>query len=230
MPSCMGRHFEKEIEIVNQLFDPTKPCLYILGGNKPDPLFSLIKSSLEKNRATTILTSGPLSHVLHLAKGQKLGGQEADLKKLKIKVSSEIKELSKKSSSIILPKDYAIGTFGVKENISLKHLPIYQTLGDIGKETLEDYLLAINNAKTIFVKGLPGRVESPEFQGSTKILLNEIAKSQAFTYILGDSTVEAFKNFNIPIKNITHLSKNTEPVLTYLSEKPLPGLEVLKIK
>ena len=229
MPSCMGRFFEKEIEIVNQLFNPTSPCLYILGGNKPDSLLPLIKNSLENNRATTVLTSGPLSHIMHLAKGQKLGGQENELKKLKIKVSSEIKDLSKKSS-IILPKDYSIGTFGVKENVSLRHLPVYQTLGDIGKETLEDYILAISEAKTIFIKGLPGKVESQEFQSSTKMLLNEVAKSQAFTYVLGSSTVESFKNFNIPIKNITHLSKNTEPVLTYLSEKPLPGLEVLKIK
>ena len=230
MPSCLGRFFEKEIEVVNQLFDPTKPCLYILGGNKPDPFIQLIKTSLEGNRANIILTTGPLSHLLHLANNKKLGGQENELKKLKIKISPELKELSKKNNSIILPKDYYISTFGVKENVLLANLPVYQTLGDIGKETLQDYISAIKEAKTIFIKGLPGRVESPEFQDSTKILLNEIANSQAFSFILGDSTVEAFKNFNIPIKNITHLSKNTEPILAYLSEKPLPALEVLKIK
>ena len=38
MSSCLGRFFEKEIEIDSHLKHPSKPCVYILGGNKPDSL------------------------------------------------------------------------------------------------------------------------------------------------------------------------------------------------
>ena len=229
MPSALGRYFEKEIEFANHLLKPNQPCIYLLGGNKPLQLTNFMKKSLEKGRVDLILTSGLISHLLHLSKGQKLGGQEHDLKQNKYKVTSEIKTLAK-HSSVILPKDYSISTFGVRENISVKHLPIYQSLQEIGKETLDHYLSLIKKAKTILIKGTFGKIEAPEFQESTQALLQEISNSDAFTFVLGNSTVKAFKEFNIPIKNLNNLSKNSKPLLTYLSEKPLPALEVLKVK
>src|SRR3989344_3329549 len=229
MQSCIGRVFEKEIEAANHLLDPIKPCLYILGGDKPLELAPFIKASLEKNRVNTILTSGFLSHLLHLAQGKKLGGQEEELKKLKIKVSSDIKKIAK-YENVILPKDYKASTLGVAEKISLHHFPIYQSLYEIGSETVEDYLGLIKNAKTIVIKGPLGKIEDNNFQEATKAVLEEIEKSNAFTYIVGNSTVDCFKQFNIPIKNIKHLSKNTQPLLTYLTEEKLPTVEVLRTK
>ncbi|MEK6856684.1 MAG: phosphoglycerate kinase [Nanoarchaeota archaeon] len=229
MPSCLGRFFEKEIEAANHLLNPIKPCLYILGGDKPLELIPLIKSSLEKNRVNTILTSGFVAHILHLAQGKKLGGQEEELKKLKIKVSSEVKNLIK-YENIILPKDYKTSTMGVSEKISLHHFPIYQHLYEIGPESIADYLELIRNAKTIVIKGPLGKIEDKNFQGATKAALEEIEKSNAFTFIIGNSTVDCFKQFNIPIKNIKHLSKNTQPLLTYLTEEKLPTVEVLRMK
>ncbi len=229
MPSCLGRFFEKEIEAANHLLNPIKPCLYILGGDKPLELIPLIKSSLEKNRVNTVLTSGFVAHLLHLAQGKKLGGQEEEFKKLKIKISSDVKKLMG-YENIILPKDYKTSTMGVSEKISLHHLPVYQHLYEIGPESLADYLELIRNAKTIVIKGPLGKVEDGNFQEATKTVLEEIEKSSAFTFVIGSSTVDCFKQFNIPIKNIKHLSKNTQPLLTYLTEEKLPTVEVLRMK
>ena len=95
---------------------------------------------------------------------------------------------------------------------------------------MEDYLGLIKNAKTIVIKGPLGKIEDNNFQEATKAVLEEIEKSNAFTYIVGNSTVDCFKQFNIPIKNIKHLSKNTQPLLTYLTEEKLPTVEVLRTK
>ena len=119
---------------------------------------------------------------------------------------------------------------GVSEKISLHHFPIYQHLYEIGPESLADYLELIRNAKTIVIKGPLGKIEDKNFQGATKAALEEIEKSNAFTFIIGNSTVDCFKQFNIPIKNIKHLSKNTQPLLTYLTEEKLPTVEVLRMK
>ncbi len=229
MQSCIGRFFEKEIEAANHLLDPIRPCLYILGGDKPLQLIPFMKNALEKNRVNTVLSSGFLAHILHLAQGKKLGGQEEELKKLKIKVSSDIKKLAK-YENIILPKDYKTSTMGVSEKISLHHLPIYQHLYEIGPETIADYLELIRNAKTIVIKGPLGKIEDENFQEATKSILEEIEKSNAFTFVVGKSTVDCFKQFNIPMKNIKHLSKNTQPLLTYLIEEKLPTVEVLRMK
>lgn len=229
MPSCIGRFFEKELEAANHLLNPVKPCLYILGGDKPLELVPFMKASLEKNRVNTILTSGFLAHLLHLAQGKKLGGQEEELKKLKIKVSSDIKNFTK-YENIILPKDYKTATMGVAEKISLHHFPIYQHLYEIGPESVADYLELIRNAKTIVMKGPLGKIEDENFQNATKSALEEIEKSNAFTFVIGNSTVDCFKQFNIPMKNIKHLSKNTQPLLKYLIEEKLPAVEVLSMK
>ena len=229
MQSCIGRFFEKEIEAANHLLDPVRPCLYILGGDKPLQLIPFIKTSLDKSRVNTIITSGFLSHIIHLAQGKKLGGQEEEFKKLKIKVSSDIKKLSK-YENILLPKDYKTAAMGVSEKIALHHLPVAQHLYDIGPETVADYLELIRNAKTIVIKGPLGKVEDNIFQEATRIILEEIEKSSAFTFVIGESTVGCFKQFNIPMKNIKHLSKNTAPLLTYLTEEKLPTVEVLRTK
>ena len=229
IPSCLGRFFEKEIEAANQLLNPMKPCLYILGGNKPLELVPLISSSLDKNRVNTIITSGLVAHLLHLAQGKKLGGQEEELKDLKIKINSDVKKLTK-YENIILPKDYKTSTMGISEKISLHHLPIYQHLYEVGPESIADYLELIRNAKTIVIKGTLGKIEDDNFQEATKTILEEIEKSNAFTFVIGESTVGCFKQFNIPMKNIKHLSKNTQPLLTYLIEEKLPTVEVLRIK
>lgn len=229
MPSCLGRFFEKEIEAANQLLNPIKPCLYILGGDKPLELIPLMRSSLDKNIVNTVITSGFLAYLLHLAQGKKLGGQEEELKRMKIKVSSDVKKLTK-YENIILPKDYKTATMGIAEKISLHHLPIYQHLYEIGPESIADYLELIRNAKTIIIKGPLGKIEDDNFQEATKTILEEIEKSSAFTFVIGESTVNCFKQFNIPMKNIKHLSKNTQPLLTYLIEEKLPTVEVLKVK
>lgn len=229
MQSCIGRYFEKEIDAANHLFNPQKPCIYIMGGNKPEQLSNLIKVSLEKKRVSTILTSGLLAHVFYLAQGKKLGGQEQELKKKKIKITSDIKKLAD-YENIILPVDYRTLTLGMTEQIFLRHLPIYQNLHDIGPQTLENYLSLIRKAKTIVIKGPLGRIEDENFQEATKTILEEVGKSKAFTFIVGESTVSCFKQFNIPMNNINHLSKNTQPILTYLIEEKLPTIEVLRMK
>ena len=227
MPSCIGRYFEKEIEIASHIFLPSKPCLFLLGGKKPDQLIPLIKTSLEEKRVNTVLTSGLLATAFHVAKGQKLGGQEAELKKNKIKVSSDFKNLINTYENIILPNDYLISTLGVNETVEISNLPVAQTIDDIGPKTLENYLDLIKNSKTIFVKGITSKIDNSE---SVRKILNEIADSEAFTFVVGKSTVDLFKKHNIPIQKITHLSKDSLPLITYLSTGQLPSLEVLKMK
>jgi phosphoglycerate kinase len=229
LPSCIGRYFEKEIEAANHLLNPNKPCLYILGGNKPSQLINLIKTSLERKRVNTILTAGLLAHTVHVARGKKLGGQESELKKQKIKITSDIKKLAA-YENIILPQDYKISTLGMTEQILLHHLPIYQTLREVGPQTVEHFTSLIQKARTIVIKGPLGKLEDENFQDATRTILEELGKSKAFTFIIGKSTVNAFKQFNIPMKNIKHLSKNSEPLLTYLTNEKLPTIEVLKVK
>ena len=229
IPSCIGRFFEKEIEAANHLLNPTKPCLYILGGEKPIELISFIKNSLDKNRTNTILTSGFVAHLLHLAQGKKLGSQEEELKKMKIKVSSDAKKLAK-YENIILPKDYRYLNLTTPAQILSSDLPLNQNLYEIGSGTVEDYLELIKKAKTIVVKGPLGKIEDKNFQEATKVILGEVEKSGAFTFIIGKSTVSCFKQLDIPMKNIKHLSKSTQPLLMYLTEEKLPTIEVLRMK
>src|SRR3989344_318945 len=229
MQSCIGRFFEKELEAANHLLNPIKPCLYILGGEKPLELIPFMKSSLDKNRVNTVLTSGFVAHLMHLAQGKKLGSQEEELKKLKIKVSSDAKKLAK-YENIIMPKDYRCLNLTTPGQVLSSDLPLNQNLYEIGQGTVEDYLELIRKAKTIVIKGPLGKVEDKNFQEATKIILGEIEKSSAFTFVIGRSTVNCFKQLDISMKNIKHLSKNTQPLLTYLIDEKLPTIEVLRTK
>ena len=151
------------------------------------------------------------------------------MKKLKIKVSSDAKKLAK-YENIIMPKDYRCLNLTTPGQVLSSDLPLNQNLYEIGQGTVEDYLELIRKAKTIVIKGPLGKVEDKNFQEATKAILGEIEKSSAFTFVIGRSTVNCFKQLDISMKNIKHLSKNTQPLLTYLIDEKLPTIEVLRTK
>jgi phosphoglycerate kinase len=98
---------------------------------------------------------------------------------------------------------------------------------DIGSQTISLFAERIRNAKTIVVKGPAGVYEEKEFEKGTRKILEEVAKSKAFTLIGGGDTSLAIEKLKLNKDKYSYISLAGGAMINYLSGKKLPGVEIL---
>ena len=112
------------------------------------------------------------------------------------------------SEKVVLPDDYAEG----------RH--------DIGTETLRRFREEILRAKTIVWNGPLGKFENPEYAAGTRMVLETILESGAFSVVGGGETIIALEesgHFN----DISFVSTGGGAMLEFLAGDRLPGLVAL---
>jgi phosphoglycerate kinase len=130
-------------------------------------------------------------------------------------------------SKIKTPRDVAIEIHGKRKEIPIDKLPVSNTIFDIGAETVEDYGRIIRSAKSIVVSGPMGVYENREFSFGTKRILEEIARSNAFSLAGGGHTIGALQKFGL-IKKVSYVSTAGGALTEFLMGKKLPGVAALE--
>ena len=227
LPSFIGRNFQNSLETLQDFKSQKERITFILGGNKSEPLIKFMEKNNKKQNL--FLTTGLFSHLCLKEKGVNLGNPGKLLKEKKLKSNKALKNLLSQENTLT-PTDLALSTLGSRDEINLRDFPVYQTIHDLGKNTIENYTSIIKNSKIIFLKGLPGNYKEEYFENGTKILLKSLESSKADVYVIGNSTLEALKNFNISTDKFKFTSRNSESIFCFLNEEPLPSLEILKEK
>jgi len=232
LPSMMGRLMQKEITSLNRLFkDPEKPCIFILGGAKIQDAFLMIDSIFEKDIADLVLATGLVAQVLLLAKGISLGrSSEALIKKQNLEeyIEKSKKILNKYGNKIKLPLDFAYTTQGIRKEIIVDNLPIdHETLMDLGRATIDQYISIIHQSQTIFFNGPAGVFEEKATELGTKSILTTIAKSNAFSALGGGDTITALNQYKLK-DQMSYVSTGGGALVRFLSGEELPVIKALK--
>ncbi|MBU1197849.1 phosphoglycerate kinase [Candidatus Micrarchaeota archaeon] len=233
LPSAAGRVMERELAGLSKALETAEhPNVYVLGGAKPDDVFTLLQFACSSKAVDKILTSGVLGELCLLAKGYDIGptkrqwirdaGYDALLPELQ-------SLMEKHSSKIEFPQDVAIGENGARKEFRVTDLaqangPTY----DIGAKTIARYQSILSTAKTIYFKGPVGKFEDPLFEQGTREILKAVSSSKAFSLMGGGHSLAAMEKFSIPSSKISHLSLAGGAVVSYLQGKKLPGVEALK--
>jgi phosphoglycerate kinase len=231
LPAYAGRVMEKELLACQKVFKPKHPYVFILGGAKPDDCLKIMKFMFEKRVLDQALTCGILGELFLSAKGFMHGKGTADFlsKKGFYKLIPEVKEiLEKYQDKIETPIDVAFESSEGRKEIPIEELPIEEQVLDIGTKTAEKYSKLIKKAKTIVMKGPAGVYEKKGFELGTKLILEAIANSKAFSLIGGGDTLLAIEKLGIDRNKFSYISLGGGALITYLSGKPMPGVEALK--
>ena len=93
---------------------------------------------------------------------------------------------------------------------------------------MEHYKKVIERARTIIVKGPAGIYERPNFQIGTKLILDAVTNSKAFSLIGGGDTTLALEKLGFNKEQFSHISLGGGALITYLSGKTMPAIEALK--
>jgi phosphoglycerate kinase len=233
--SAMGFLMEKELKYLHEELDqPAKPFVVIMGGAKVSDKIGVIKALMEK--ADVILICGAMANTFFKAQGIPIGASRVEADKLDL--ANEILDLAKKKNvKLLLPVDVleareirAGATTRNTARLSREHgiSDGWQAV-DAGHATLALFQDEIAKAKTILWNGPLGIFEIPDFALGTIAIAEAMAKSHATTIIGGGDSVTAVKQAGLADK-MTFISTGGGASLELLEGKELPGVAALTDK
>jgi phosphoglycerate kinase len=232
---AMGFLMEKELKYLHEELDnPAKPFLVIMGGAKVSDKIGVLKALMKK--ADTILIGGAMANTFFKAQGIPIGASRVEADKTDL--AMELVDLAKERGvNLLLPID-VIETQEIRaaaparntSRLSREHgiTDGWQAV-DIGKATIALFEEEIAKSKTILWNGPVGVFEIPDFAEGTIAIAEAMAKSGATTVIGGGDSVTAVKQAGLADK-MTFISTGGGASLELLEGKELPGVAALTDK
>jgi phosphoglycerate kinase len=233
--SAMGFLMEKELKYLHEeLDDPAKPFLVIMGGAKVSDKIGVLKALMEK--ADAILIGGAMANTFLKAQGIPIGKSRVEADKLDL--ANELVDLAKKRGvKLVLPVD-VVETQEIRAGAPIQNTPrLSPKRGiddgwlavDIGSATIALFQEEIAKAKIILWNGPVGIFEIPDFAEGTFAIAEALAKSNATTIIGGGDSVTAVQQAGLAEK-MTFISTGGGASLELLEGKELPGVAALSEK
>lgn len=230
-PSAAGRVMEKELNVIQDALDNVvHPCVFLLGGMKPDDSLEVIDNVLGNGTADQVLTTGIVGNIVLWAAGYDINEvnrafiESRGYKDMVVKA----KELLDKygDEKILYPVDVAIEKDGARVDVGVDEIPDY-SIFDIGVNTISEYAKIIRESEMIFANGPAGVFENPDFAIGTEDLINAIASSKGFSLIGGGHIAAATNGAGLADK-MDHVSSGGGACISMLAGKPLAAVEALK--
>ncbi len=226
-----GYLIEKEIEFLgNAVNNPVRPCVAILGGSKVSSKISVINNLLDK--VDTLIIGGGMAYTFMKAMGDEVGKSllESDY----LDYAKEMMEKAQaKGVKLLIPVDTVVAQ-------EFSNDAAHKTVGrggieadweglDIGEKTIELYIDAIKDAKTVVWNGPMGVFEMPTFAKGTNAIAKALSEIDATTIIGGGDSVAAVNQAGLGDK-MSHISTGGGASLEFLEGKDLPGIVALNDK
>jgi phosphoglycerate kinase len=241
-----GLLMERELKFLGEELDqPARPFIVILGGAKVSDKIKVIDRLIEK--ADAILIGGAMAYTFRLAQGFKVGKSLVEPDKVDLARAALTKAKSK-NVSFLLPTDDVVATTVKTDKLDKKGKPVidYQNVRanseangpddaaglDIGPATVKAYSEVIARAKTILWNGPMGLFEDKRFAEGTNAIARAVADATqqgAKSIIGGGDSVKALNKAGLGDK-VTFMSTGGGASLEFLEGKVLPGVAALTDK
>jgi phosphoglycerate kinase len=239
-----GLLMERELKFLgDELENPARPFVVILGGAKVSDKIKVVDRLLEK--ADAILIGGAMAYTFRLAQGYKTGKSLVEVDKVDVAKSALAKAKSKKVR-FLLPVDDVVAVPVKMDKLDKKGKPVVEWQNprtsqdmncpddaaglDIGPATVRAYSDVIAKAKTILWNGPMGLFENKQFAAGTNAIAQAVAdatqKNGAKSIIGGGDSVKALNKAKLGGK-VTFMSTGGGASLEFLEGTVLPGVAAL---
>ncbi len=239
LPAVSGLLMEKELAYLHdELENPARPFVVILGGAKVSDKIQVIDRLLDK--ADAILIGGGMAYTFKMAQGQGIGKSLCEPDKVDT-AKAALAKAGERGVKFLLPVDNLI-----VEELDFKgktvSTPSYTKPGegipdgwegvDIGPETLKLYAEELKTAKTVVWNGPMGVFEIKACAEGTFGVARAVVEATAAgakSIIGGGDSVKAVKKAGLA-DQVTFISTGGGASLELLEGKVLPGVAVLQDK
>ncbi len=245
-PCAAGLLMERELKFLGEELDnPARPFVVILGGAKVSDKIKVIDRLLEK--ADAILIGGAMAYTFRLAQGFQTGKSLTEADKTDIALSALAKAKAQ-NVQFLLPTDDVVATPVKTDKLDKKSKPIIEFQNvrtttdlnipadaaglDIGPATVKAYSDAVLGAKTILWNGPMGLFENKAFAAGTNAVAKAVVEATAQgakSIIGGGDSVKALNKAGLGDK-VTFMSTGGGASLEFLEGIPLPGVVALSEK
>lgn len=241
--SAAGFLMEKELKYLgDELAEPARPFVAILGGAKVSDKIKVIEALLDK--ADMLLVGGAMAYTF--LKSQKIAVGASLVEDDCLDISRKaLESASQKGKRILLPLDHTVARRVETERLDKKGRKIVEFQEakmtecssieegwcgvDIGPHTVKAYQKAVAEAKTILWNGPMGIFEDQNFSKGTFEVARVVAGGHAKSIVGGGDSVKAIRASGLSDK-ITFLSTGGGASLEFLEGKTLPGVAALTDK
>jgi 3-phosphoglycerate kinase len=233
--SAMGFLMERELQyLCDELENPAKPFLVIMGGAKVSDKIQVISSLMEK--ADAFIIGGAMANTFRKAQGYHTGNSRVEADKLDLALEILAKAKAK-GVRFLLPADTRI-TQEFKDGATTQVTAPYEQGGetpdgwegiDIGDVAIREFSEEVAKARTIIWNGPMGVFEIENFAKGTRSIAEAVAQATskgAVTIIGGGDSVTAVNQFGLDDK-MTFISTGGGASLELLEGKELPGVAAL---
>jgi phosphoglycerate kinase len=227
-PAVAGLLMEKELAYLGeQLAEPARPFVAILGGSKISGKIDVISAMLPK--VDRMLIGGAMACTFFRAMGLETG--RSLVEEDRVAMAKEL--LAKADEKIVLPTDAMVAPSlddldGVRA-VSRTAIPADQAMLDIGPESAELFAQIIASARTVVWNGPMGVFEKPPLDRGTLAVAHALAvatKQGATTIVGGGDSAAAVAQAGLA-DAVSHVSTGGGASLEFLEGKTLPGVEAL---
>jgi phosphoglycerate kinase len=235
LPAYAGRTMEAELKALNKALEaPTKPVIAIVGGAKVSSKIDLLENLVSKVDALVI--GGGMANTFLHAQGIGVGKSlcEKDLAPTALRILAKAEAAN---CAIILPVDATVA-YHFEANApsfayGLDAIPADGMILDVGPRSIERINAAIDDAKTLVWNGPVGAFELTPFDKGTVAAAQHAAeRTKAHKLVSvagGGDTVSALNHAGVA-GDFSYISTAGGAFLEWMEGKPLPGVEVLRVK
>jgi phosphoglycerate kinase len=235
LPAYAGRAMQDELEaLAKVLHSPIRPLAAIVGGAKVSTKLDLLGNLLTK--VDILVIGGGMANTFLAARGYSVGKSlcERDL----LPTAREIMNTAKATGrEIVLPVDAVIAKTlaanAPSRVVAVDGVADDEMILDVGPRSIEHVCSVLARVKTLVWNGPFGAFELEPFDVGTVEIAEAAAELTAAGKIVtvagGGDTVAAL-NAAGAADRFTYVSTAGGAFLEWLEGKPLPGVEVLKVR
>jgi phosphoglycerate kinase len=235
LPAYAGRTMQAELDALGKALEaPTKPVIAIIGGAKVSTKIDLLENLVRKVDALVI--GGGMANTFLHAQGVGVGKSlaEKDLAATALRI---VDKAEAASCAIILPVDAVVAfkfeAHAPSQAYGLDAIPADGMILDVGPQSIARIHAAIDDAATLVWNGPLGAFELPPFDKGTMVAAKHTAERTKAKKLIsvagGGDTVAALNQAGVA-SDFTYVSTAGGAFLEWMEGKPLPGVEVLKIR
>src|SRR3984957_7513373 len=235
LPAHAGPAMEAELAAFSRVLDaPQRPLAAIVGGAKVSTKLALLGNLIP--RVDVLIIGGGMANTFLAAQGKDVGKSlcEHELAGIARDILDQAKA---RGCEIVLPVDAVTArTFAANapsRTVSVDGVGADEMILDIGPRTVEHVVSGLGRVKTLVWNGPFGAFELAPFDNGTIEIAEAAAELTAAGKIVsvagGGDTVAAL-NMAGTTDRMTYVSAAGGAFLEWLEGKPLPGVEVLRVK
>jgi phosphoglycerate kinase len=232
LPAAAGRLMQAELEALTKALEaPQRPVAAVVGGAKISTKLDLLSNLLGK--VDVLVIGGGMANTFLHAKGVAIGRSlsERDMADTARRIMSQAESAKKR---IVLPIDAVVApalTAGdAAKTVPVGRVPEDQMILDIGPQSIEDVVKALEGCRTLVWNGPLGAFEHPPFDKGTVAVAKMAAKLTKSGRLLsvagGGDTVAALAQAGVEDR-FSYVSTAGGAFLEWLEGKTLPGVAAL---